>query len=231
MKLTTGEKLKDERVKRNLTSKQVCDEIEKKYGYRLAEATYNEMENDKQNKNEEPKNFGYKAFVYLAKYYNVSTDYLLGLTETSSIEPDIQNACKVTGLSEKAIEKIIDNKKICFPYFNPVDEFLQSNDFDLIMVEFLEYVETIISTKEKYKESFDKRSKIFEAIEKNKIDASDMKIMGISLMNQYHNSLNILRAIDNDIKSFLDNFIEGLLKKNKDLIDMRYIDIDGFGVE
>jgi hypothetical protein len=99
------------------------------------------------------------------------------------------------------------------------------------MVEFLEYVETIISTKEKYKESFDKRSKIFEAIEKNKIDASDMKIMGISLMNQYHNSLNILRAIDNDIKSFLDNFIEGLLKKNKDLIDMRYIDIDGFGVE
>lgn len=42
----------------------------------------------------------------IANYYKVSTDYLLGLTENSSIDESIQNACKVTGLSEDAIHNL-----------------------------------------------------------------------------------------------------------------------------
>lgn len=42
----------------------------------------------------------------IAKFYGVSTDYLLGLTDTPSINPQIQIAHKVTGLSENAIYQL-----------------------------------------------------------------------------------------------------------------------------
>lgn len=100
MKLTLGEKLKDERVKRKLTSKQVCEEIKKRYNYNLSIGKYNEIESDVS------KDFGYKAFIYLSKFFEVSTDYLLGLSENPSTDPDITNACNITGLSENAIKTL-----------------------------------------------------------------------------------------------------------------------------
>lgn len=42
----------------------------------------------------------------LAQHFNVSADYLLGLSDVRSTEQDVQTACEVTGLSEKAIENI-----------------------------------------------------------------------------------------------------------------------------
>lgn len=42
----------------------------------------------------------------IAEYLSVSSDYLIGLSENPTIEPDIQNACKVTGLREPVIEHI-----------------------------------------------------------------------------------------------------------------------------
>lgn len=43
----------------------------------------------------------------IANYYKVSTDYLLGITNIPSLKKNIQNACKTTGLSQKAITNII----------------------------------------------------------------------------------------------------------------------------
>lgn len=47
----------------------------------------------------------------VARHYNVSADYLLGLSDVKSTEQDMKIACEVTGLSEKAIENIIKNIK------------------------------------------------------------------------------------------------------------------------
>lgn len=47
------------------------------------------------------------AFLHkLAEHYHVSADYLLGLSDVKSTEQDLQTACEVTGLTEKAIDNI-----------------------------------------------------------------------------------------------------------------------------
>lgn len=42
----------------------------------------------------------------LAQHFNVTTDYLLGLSDVKSTEKDIKIACEMTGLSEKSINTL-----------------------------------------------------------------------------------------------------------------------------
>lgn len=41
--------------------------------------------------------------ILLAKHFGVSADYLLGLSTTKSRDIDVNNACRVTGLSERVV--------------------------------------------------------------------------------------------------------------------------------
>lgn len=43
----------------------------------------------------------------IAKYYNVSTDYLLGLAKESTTDKDLNAVCEYTGLTEKAILTLV----------------------------------------------------------------------------------------------------------------------------
>lgn len=56
-----------------------------------------------QNDNAEP---GIENFTKIAKYFNVSTDFLLGLTDVKATDLDIRDISEKTGLSEKAINNI-----------------------------------------------------------------------------------------------------------------------------
>lgn len=53
-----------------------------------------------------PRNVGYLTVKKLAQYYGVSSDYLLGLSGTPSVDEDIKVVFKITGLSEKAINTL-----------------------------------------------------------------------------------------------------------------------------
>jgi len=66
-----------------------------------------------------------QQIIEIAKFLNVSTDYLLGLSNVMSRNEDMQIAVKTTGLSEAAIEK---TKK--YPYLcNAIEELLENASF------------------------------------------------------------------------------------------------------
>jgi len=92
MKITMGEKIKDMRVERHLTTKQLAQATG------ISEAVLNGLENDN------GRDVGYSRIIELAKFFDVPTDYLLGFTE-SRITKNIE--LKALGLSDKAIEVLL----------------------------------------------------------------------------------------------------------------------------
>ena len=54
---------------------------------------------------------GLGALVKLADYFNVSTDYLAGRTDTKSPNADLQGIVNLTGLSEVAVEALLSPVK------------------------------------------------------------------------------------------------------------------------
>ena len=89
-----GERLLKLREKRNETQQQLADAID------ITRQSLSRYETNDRTPNID--------LVYnIAKHYNVSADYLLGLSEIQSSNKKIETACKITGLSEKAINEII----------------------------------------------------------------------------------------------------------------------------
>ena len=92
MKTTMGEKIKDLRVERRMTTKQLAQATG------ISEAVINGLENDN------GRDVGYSRIVELAKFFDVPTDFLLGFTE-SRITKNIE--LKQLGLTDKAIEVLL----------------------------------------------------------------------------------------------------------------------------
>ncbi|MBO4866160.1 MAG: helix-turn-helix transcriptional regulator [Ruminococcus sp.] len=96
MKTTMGEKIKDMRVERHMTTKQLAQATG------ISEAVLNGLENDN------GRDVGYSRIIDLAKFFEVPTDYLLGFTE-SRITKNIE--LKELGLSDKAIEVLLTKRQ------------------------------------------------------------------------------------------------------------------------
>lgn len=69
------------------------------------------------------------------KLFNVSSDYILGISENKTTNKDIKTACAVTGLSEEAIQSVINiNEKMSLEDLNYI---LKSPYFVDILEDFL----------------------------------------------------------------------------------------------
>jgi len=124
--LTIQERLKDLRVERNL----ILDELAEQTGIsRSALSNY---------ENKEDKDISHTALIKLAKFYGVTTDYLLGLTETKNhSDADLSDL----HLSDDMIELLksgnLNNRLLC--------EMALHKDFRKFMVDIEIYVDRIAS--------------------------------------------------------------------------------------
>ncbi len=64
-----------------------------------------------------------ETIIKLAKHFSVSADYLLGLSDVKSLDTDIKSVCEFTGLSECAVETLVD-KENDFGHYLPVLNYL-----------------------------------------------------------------------------------------------------------
>lgn len=77
---TFGSRLKNLRISKNLTQEQLTNEILKAFNYPLTATSLSLYENDKRVPPAE-------LIIFLSKFFNCSTDYLLGIQDNSS-EPE-----------------------------------------------------------------------------------------------------------------------------------------------
>ena len=127
-KLTLGEKLKDLRLENGYPS---TTDLEKAIG--IPSSTLGDYENDDKNKN-----IGYVNLVTLAKFYDVSTDWLLGL---SSVEKHLNTAYSDLGLDDDVID-ILRAKKINTRLLN---DFILDPHFDGFIADMEIYIDGLIS--------------------------------------------------------------------------------------
>lgn len=74
--------------------------------------------------------------IEIAKFFDVSTDYILGLSNAKAADKDIQFISKVTGLSDYAIDRLAWYKESeifkgsCISYTEIINKFIESKTID-----------------------------------------------------------------------------------------------------
>lgn len=77
----------------------------------------------------------------LAKYFNVSADYLLGLTNNKTTDTDLQAGCKYTELSEQAVKSIIGiSLSYDLKYSKALDLTISSPEFAILIFAIREWL-------------------------------------------------------------------------------------------
>ena len=84
--------------------------------------------------------------IQIARVLNISSDYLLGLSDAATTDVNIKNICDYTGLSTKAIEQIYDTKINSDSSIVMLDTLLKDDGF-------YELVDTMQQIIDKYNES------------------------------------------------------------------------------
>lgn len=100
-----AKRLKDLRKSKKLSHASLCKELKDKYGISISRDILMQYEVETEHHSKKFANNGMRVETlrYIADYYNVSTDYLLGISDTPTSDPNIKATEKLTGLNHESI--------------------------------------------------------------------------------------------------------------------------------
>ena len=123
-----AERLKQLREAKGLSHERLSSALSAQYGISISSDSLMNYEVTGEFHSKKYKNLGMRVeyLRYFSDFYNVSTDYLLGLTDTQSTNEDVQAVCQVTGLREDNIYDLMGlTDPVEAPYLREmVNEFL-----------------------------------------------------------------------------------------------------------
>lgn len=105
LSFTIATRLKQLREEKALSHQRLCESLDKTLGITISRDSLINYEVDSEYHPASYKNLGMRIeYLHaLAAFYGVSTDYILGLTDTKSPAQEVQDVCRITGLSENSI--------------------------------------------------------------------------------------------------------------------------------
>lgn len=171
----------------------------------------------------ENRNMSLSQLITLAKYFNVSTDYLLGLSDAPTSDKDLQFISDYTGLSPKIIallkNKNEESKENKYIYYHiEILEKLISLYFEklqLLISNYIVYGKTLKSGIEDYKIYLKKkRNDAYALIEKAKSSGNFKG--GNSELNEFY-----LNFADDIIECEIETIRNDLTASNSDLFELQ----------
>lgn len=168
--------------------------------------------------------------ITVADIFRVSADYLLGLSDVKSTEQDIKTACKVLGLSQKAVENI---KKIAGMYdtallkksgfvVNPTSQQHDERN-DKIIKRFFESEELggvvmsilyAASYEQAYKNEMNEAADLIEKLKysEDKMNSDSMRLSRIYT----HRFDRIARTYTFDAYGYIDTFVKRMVEEQEE---------------
>lgn len=158
--------------------------------------------------------------VKASKYFNVSADYLLGLTNVKSTENNIKKICEFTGLTEDSLN-IILNIKSCPEYLTDKDrkKFINQTPIDTFnaIIEAINYIPNtlimlncIVNFKYSFKgeEEFEKKDMtIYEVFEQAFPDAEKFLHNKVAIFTNEEYAQYLINQLKNDFEKIVDSVI------------------------
>ena len=170
-----AERLKQLRESRGLSHERLSSALSAQYGINISSDSLMNYEVASEFHSKKYKNLGMRVeyLRYFADFYNVSTDYLLGLTDTQSTNEDVQQVCRITGLNEKYIYNLmglVDPEDVGY-LREMVDEFLSYAIGDFGIVTYKNFRKYVNMEKMRDDVSPDEYKKISEKIREMNVEA------------------------------------------------------------
>lgn len=123
-----AQRIKKLRKSKKLSHQKLAEELRKKYNITISKDSLIQYEVDTEHhsKWDKLKGMNIEYLYYLADFFNVSVDYILGITDNPTTDKTLDFICNYTGLSQSAVNTL---RQLNTTKCKTISQIIESNEF------------------------------------------------------------------------------------------------------